>query len=198
MAPGPCNEGLMELGATVCLPRAPRCGVCPVAEMCKARAAGAQERIPAPKRAAERRVIRCAAVIVTDSRGRVLVDRRAGGKAGGGLWAGMWQAPTLEVAREGRGPGRVALERWLGAGAGRVAELAEVDRFEFLATHRRLVFRVWRAGKLEAGVARRLVAAAAARGAVESRWVSRGELGGLAMSSPQRRLLGIGRGADLL
>jgi A/G-specific adenine glycosylase len=188
--PGAFNEGLMELGATVCLPRSPRCGVCPVQRMCRARAAEAQERIPAARRAAERQVIRCVAVVVTDGRGRVLMDRRAGV----GLWAGMWQAPTLELAGEGRAPGRVRVERWLGAGP-----VESGERFEFLATHRRLQFSVWRAGQLRPGSGRRLVAGAESRGAVESRWVARGELARLAMSSPQRRLLGVGApcGTDL-
>src|SRR5690606_16739079 len=120
---------------------------------------------------------------------------------GGGLWAGMWQAPTLEIGGEGRAPGRERVEAWLGAGS-----LAAGARFEFLATHRRLRFQVWRAGRLEAGVARLLVGRAGARGggggggrggggggrgAGGSRFGRRSGLGGLAMSSPQRRLLGV-------
>src|SRR5690606_23852833 len=115
---------------------------------------------------------------------------RAGGVAGAGLWAGMWQAPTLEVPGDGRAPGRARVERWLGAplspgraGAG--------DRFAFLATHRRLEFRVWRAQRVQAAASRRLAGAADARGAAASRWITRRELAGLAMSSPQRRLLGV-------
>jgi adenine-specific DNA glycosylase len=35
--PGDWNQALMELGATVCTPAAPQCGICPVAEVCRAR-----------------------------------------------------------------------------------------------------------------------------------------------------------------
>ena len=48
---GDFNSALMELGATVCIPRSPQCLVCPVREHCAAQAAGVQDRIPAPKRA---------------------------------------------------------------------------------------------------------------------------------------------------
>src|SRR5690606_27262774 len=54
-APGVFNEGLMELGATVCTPRSPRCGACPLRDLCLAREAGTQERVPRPKQAAARR-----------------------------------------------------------------------------------------------------------------------------------------------
>ena len=37
---GTLNQSLMELGSTVCLPKAPRCDACPVAMLCQARAAG--------------------------------------------------------------------------------------------------------------------------------------------------------------
>ena len=44
------NQGMMDLGATVCTPRAPRCEVCPLAESCRGR--GRPERYPAPKKRA--------------------------------------------------------------------------------------------------------------------------------------------------
>jgi len=44
--PGDFNQAMMELGATICLPRNPQCLLCPVAAMCKARQAGTQERLP--------------------------------------------------------------------------------------------------------------------------------------------------------
>jgi A/G-specific adenine glycosylase len=47
--PGGWNQALMELGATVCLPRDPRCGACPLARDCKARQAGTQQELPAKR-----------------------------------------------------------------------------------------------------------------------------------------------------
>ncbi|HEY3592285.1 MAG TPA: A/G-specific adenine glycosylase, partial [Polyangiaceae bacterium] len=40
------NEALMELGATVCLPRAPRCNACPLSDLCVARALGVEKDLP--------------------------------------------------------------------------------------------------------------------------------------------------------
>jgi len=44
--PGDWNQALMELGATICLPESPRCGECPLAERCAARARGVQDELP--------------------------------------------------------------------------------------------------------------------------------------------------------
>jgi len=44
--PGDFNQAIMELGATVCLPRDPRCGVCPIAAFCEARRTGRQLQYP--------------------------------------------------------------------------------------------------------------------------------------------------------
>jgi adenine-specific DNA glycosylase len=44
--PGDFNQAVMDLGATVCLPRTPGCGSCPVANFCAARAAGTERELP--------------------------------------------------------------------------------------------------------------------------------------------------------
>jgi A/G-specific adenine glycosylase len=51
---GDLNQALMDLGARVCVPRAPRCGACPVATDCQAHAQGEESRFP--ERAARRPV----------------------------------------------------------------------------------------------------------------------------------------------
>lgn len=86
---GDFNSALMELGATVCIPRSPQCLICPVSAHCEARAAGVQEQIPPPKKAKptplERRVVLCI------RRGdRWLIEQRPAT----GRWAGMWQFVT--------------------------------------------------------------------------------------------------------
>jgi A/G-specific adenine glycosylase len=53
--PGRFNQALMELGALVCLPKAPACPACPVRMLCAAHKAGTQQDVPAKK---ERPVIR--------------------------------------------------------------------------------------------------------------------------------------------
>ncbi len=48
-APGDWNQAMMELGATVCTPRSPRCAECPVAQWCRAHAQGLADSLPSPR-----------------------------------------------------------------------------------------------------------------------------------------------------
>ncbi|NOZ94395.1 MAG: A/G-specific adenine glycosylase [Acidobacteria bacterium] len=84
--PAVVNEGLMELGATVCTPVSPGCGGCPLGPACAVRAAGRQEDIPPPRfvRATERH--RWVAAIAIDSGGRWLLRRIDEGDVLRGLW----------------------------------------------------------------------------------------------------------------
>lgn len=91
-APGPFNEALMELGATVCTPRAPRCDACPVAGSCAGRRD--PERFPASKERAKARRVKVALAVM--KRGdRFLLERRESG-----LLAGTWGLPWVEGGRE--------------------------------------------------------------------------------------------------
>lgn len=83
------NQALMDLGATVCTPRNPRCGDCPWRGSCAAYAAGDPARFPvkdAP-RAVPFQVIGVG--VVLDGDGRVLIDQRLNE----GLLGGLWEFP---------------------------------------------------------------------------------------------------------
>lgn len=167
---GVFNEGLMELGATVCTPSSPRCEQCPLASHCTARRLGRQNEIPHPKPAARRTPLRCASVLLHDHAGRVLVERRPRQ----GLWAGMWQAPTLETSRMAS---RAAVESWIG-----LSPLTRVAKFAHGVTHRDVVFTVFCASPLGRGDAGRL--------AVDGRtWITPARASVLAMSNAQRRII---------
>lgn len=131
VGPGVFNEGLMELGATVCTPRNPACGGCPVNAWCVAKKRGLTATIPAPKKAARRASVVWRCVVLVDRRGRVLLERRGGA----GLWAGMWQVPTIED------DGETDLARTLGVPRAALEYVGAVRR---VLTHRRVEFRVWR------------------------------------------------------
>jgi A/G-specific adenine glycosylase len=90
--PGDWNQALMDLGATVCTPRRPDCGRCPLARWCGAHAAGTEEDRPAPRARAEvPKSTRVTAVIV-DGRGHALVERQPEH----GLLGGLWAFPSVE------------------------------------------------------------------------------------------------------
>jgi len=91
--PGSWNQALMELGATVCLPRDPRCDACPVARECAARAKGLERTLPElPRRPTPLDVE--LEMFLVEERGRVLLRRR--GESG--RMAGLWELPTREMA----------------------------------------------------------------------------------------------------
>lgn len=48
-APGDLVQAMMDLGATICRPKAPLCGQCPLRDCCDARASGVPEAYPAPR-----------------------------------------------------------------------------------------------------------------------------------------------------
>ena len=90
--PGLFNQAMMELGATICLPRAPRCAECPVARFCEARMAGRQHDLPVKRgrMAAQRLSLR---VAVVEKDGAVLMRQRP---AAASLMPGFWEFPAPE------------------------------------------------------------------------------------------------------
>jgi A/G-specific adenine glycosylase len=90
------NAGLMELGALICTPRAPKCVACPVERFCAAAASGAQEDFPVkkPRRRTARLAEPCA-LITRD--GEVLLEHQSGSR-----WQGLWKLPALERIPEKR------------------------------------------------------------------------------------------------
>jgi A/G-specific adenine glycosylase len=86
---GDFNQALMELGALVCTPVAPRCPECPLAGVCEARRQGKQEEIPRRAAAPESVLVQEAAVVVRRGE-RVLLAQRP---ANASRWAGMWEFP---------------------------------------------------------------------------------------------------------
>jgi len=82
-APGDFNQALMELGATVCTPRSPKCDACPLARACSGRAQ--PERFPPARARAKLRDER-RAVKLARSGDRVFLRRIAEGEHVGGMW----------------------------------------------------------------------------------------------------------------
>jgi len=86
--PGDFNQAMMELGATMCTPRAPQCLLCPLYRWCESRGADA----PKPQPARKRRQIHYA--LARKGESVLLVQRPLGAKR----MAGMWELPELPAA----------------------------------------------------------------------------------------------------
>lgn len=85
------NQGLMELGARICIPKKPRCGTCPVQEHCKGFAEGVAEELPVKEKKKPPRPVDMTAAILRDGE-RVLIRRRPDK----GLLASLWEFPGGE------------------------------------------------------------------------------------------------------
>lgn len=163
--PGTFNEALMELGATVCTPRQPRCGDCPVKRWCRGCVSGLPAANSMPARQARKRIEHHHAVVMRRADGAILLEQRDEG----GMWRKMWQTPTIECAKALR-VGEV--KRAAGVP---MANLHCCGEFRHETTHRRIVFHVYRAS------ASRL----------HGRWCDAGELARLPMSNAQRKVLAL-------
>lgn len=89
---GEWNEALMDLGATVCLPRSPRCGDCPIATFCTAATTGVAAELPrrSPPKARPLAEMPMAVALTPD--GRTCLQRRPEDGLLGGLW--VFPAPV--------------------------------------------------------------------------------------------------------
>jgi A/G-specific adenine glycosylase len=86
------TQAIMDLGATLCTYRRPRCGDCPLQARCAAHAAGREQDFPAPRKPPKRREREAWMLFAEDGEGRVRLLRRPAG----GLWGGLWSPPEFE------------------------------------------------------------------------------------------------------
>ncbi len=180
--PGDLNQALMELGATRCTPREPRCSDCPLSRDCVARARGNAEALPVKSRAVRQRPVEAVAGWVT-RRGRALAVRRPER----GLLGGMWELPGGELVGGEAPP--AALHRTLRERVGLEVEAAEpLGSVQHLFSHLRLRLHVFRCEPPRGRV--RL------RGFDSHRWLAPAALTGLPHGAVTRKALALLRASD--
>ena len=86
------TQGLMDLGATVCVRTNPRCAACPVAADCVARNEKRIQELPSPR---PRKVLpqRAIRVLLIERGGEILFEKRPPL----GIWGGLWSLPEVGV-----------------------------------------------------------------------------------------------------
>jgi A/G-specific adenine glycosylase len=163
-SPSLLNEGIMELGATICIPRNPDCSACPLSMECKAYKAKTQSTVPKPRRSPNRKRLHHYAVVLTCN-GEIAFEKRDEH----GLWAGMWQVPTCESTKKLK---KVQVANELNI----EGELSYSGTFEHMLTHRVISFSVFRCE-----VAKR----------ERYSWYKSDELEVLPLASAQRKVLAV-------
>jgi A/G-specific adenine glycosylase len=172
---GDFNQALMDLGATVCLPRNPRCALCPLATLCLAKAHGEQDKLPV-KTKRKPSPHHDVAVGVIRRGTRLLIDRRKPE----GLLGGLWEFPG------GKRKENESLERCLTREIReelgiRVKVIRPLISVPHAYTHFRITLHVYEC-RYVSGVPRAL-------GCAEWRWVRPDELDHYAFPSANRKVI---------
>jgi A/G-specific adenine glycosylase len=130
---GDWNQAMMELGATLCTPRAPRCAGCPVARWCHAHALGIALRLPAPRHKPKPVRLTLSAAILLDPRGRTLLLRQQSDHSS--LFSNLWQFPAVRAAR----PAPEKLSLYLQSAFGITGALEPLPPARHTVTFRRIL-----------------------------------------------------------
>ena len=119
--PGLFNQAMMELGATVCLPRDPRCGECPLAHCCQAHHEGKEKELPVKLRRIEMKKID-RTVLLIERRNRILMWKRTDDLQ---KLVGFWELPEPEHLPQAR----------IGASAGTFRHSITNHNYQFHVFH---------------------------------------------------------------
>lgn len=178
--PGDWNEALMEFGATICLPRAPKCEACPVGDLCLARARGTVPLRPSPRKKSRVRDVVFAVTVPVRDDGCLFLVRRPSE----GLLGGLWEFPQCEVGeveatrevQAAEAASAVDLNSW-GLECGTV--LGALDDVFHVFTHLRATYRS------------SVVLASGGRESDGARWLSLRDLTAHVLPVAQRRILNV-------
>lgn len=143
--PGNLNQALMELGATLCTPRAPRCLACPLLRHCQAYRTSDPAGLPVKGRKKPPRRVEAVAALVL-RRGRALAVRRPPS----GLLGGLWELPGDDLHDSEKALGGITrgLRERVGLEVTRPVALGTV---EHVFTHRLLKLHVFRCDEAPRG-----------------------------------------------
>lgn len=135
---GDHNQALMELGATLCTPKNPKCGPCPLAADCAGQDIAAQ--LPNKPRKQKAPEVR-AACVVLEREGRILLCQRPES----GLLGGLWELPSVDLATPSEVSESLAIRQGLQERLGmEVLATERLGEVRHIFTHRKLTQSVWR------------------------------------------------------
>ena len=163
------TQGLMDLGATICLPRNPLCLLCPVCDMCSARIQGRTQDYPVKSRKLKRSSQSLWLLHAKAHDGSVWLEKRPGT----GIWAGLYCLPVFE-SREQLAAALPLLAR---------AQLQDDPAFLHVLTHKDLYLHPVGATLKTASIPKH-----------PGSWFDAGQWPALGLPAPIRKLLSAGAG----
>jgi A/G-specific adenine glycosylase len=171
---GEFNQALMELGALICTPAAPRCPECPLKKTCMANRLGLQERIPPRLPRAQSVLVREVGVVLRRNARVLIVQRPIQGR-----WPGLWEFPhsALEDAETYEEAAHRTMRQMTGL---RVRLGKELLTLRHTITKHRVALTCFEAD-YKHGTFRSEIY-------MQSRWIGLKELPNYPVSAPQRRL----------
>jgi len=128
-AAGDFNQALMELGATICKPKSPKCLECPVQVHCLAFKEGLDDQLPVKTKPVKQKKIKLVVGIVENQYGEVLLNKRPET----GLLSSFYEFKTIEY--KGRKEPEAYLKDNL-ASLGTISEIKSLGAFQHVFSHR--------------------------------------------------------------
>jgi A/G-specific adenine glycosylase len=142
-SPGDWNQAMMELGATVCLPKSPQCLFCPAAPFCEARKLGIAEDLPEKRKKRATVHIILAAAIFADKNGRTLLlpppqekNEESIADFIPTIVSRLWHFPIISVNGDPAAKLRAFLKRFVPGGRSAKWELAPAVNVRHAVTYR--------------------------------------------------------------
>ncbi len=171
------NQALMELGALVCKPKNPSCGLCPVIEHCRAHRQGTVDARPVMGKAQKIIPIATAnGVLIRE--GRFFIQKRRPQ----GVWANLWEFPGGQI-ESGESPEEAVVREFYEETGLVVGGLERIHAIKHTYTHYRITLHCYFVSLLNGKAKPTLTAAQ------EYRWATPAELMAFAFPAPHRQLI---------
>ncbi|MEZ4845442.1 MAG: A/G-specific adenine glycosylase [Bdellovibrionota bacterium] len=121
--PSDWTQSLMELGAIICVPKSPKCLICPVRDICEANLSGKVEQFPPATKKAKVKEIFATTWMIQHPKNKCLLIQQ---RPEDGRWSNMWEFPTDEFEQQ---PSNLksSITRSIGK---------KIGKFKHLLTHR--------------------------------------------------------------
>ena len=179
---GDFNQAMMELGALVCEPGAPKCSSCPVSAECQARTLGEPTAFPQFAAVKKWLDVEDVSVALRNEAGAVLLVQRPPELS---LWGGLWELPRA-TRQDGEALESCAARAACESVGASIQGLTPFGSVKHVVANRRITLHGY-----EAAVSGGAAPAPAPVGCAKLAWVTRETLAEYAVATPQVKLAGL-------